>query len=290
MPSCTILHGDVLDRLSDIDPSSIDMAYLDPPFAIKFDDVHSWNSYMGYEPNPLFGSAPNRLARYLTWFDLVLRGVQATLTDTATLWIHLDPNAAPYVRVLADSIFGYESFRNEIVWTYAGAKSGKRDFPRKHDTILRYCISTKEWVFNGDDIKVPFKAEYAKNFRRVDSDGRSYFDLITAGKTRRYYLDTGELPWDYWTDINAGQQMSKSQRVGYPTQKPVELIDRIVKVSTTVDQTVLDAFCGSGTTAVSALRNGRNYVGIEQSADAISLASKRIESVDGEVPQASLVR
>jgi len=61
MPSCTILHGDVLDRLSDIDPSSIDMAYLDPPFAIKFDDVHSWNSYMGYEPNLLFGSASKRI-------------------------------------------------------------------------------------------------------------------------------------------------------------------------------------------------------------------------------------
>jgi adenine-specific DNA-methyltransferase len=168
---------------------------------------------------------------------------------TGAICVHLDWHAAHYVKVEMDKIFGYDLFRNEIVWHYeSGGRSSKR-FTRKHDVILWYS-KTDNYFFDPKAVGVPRNhcelcgsvLEKWNNLKRhVDDDGRVYRTIKSAGKIYKYYDDDPVAPSDVWLGINHLQQKDP-ERIGYPTQKPERLLDRIIEATTKPDDVVADFF------------------------------------------------
>ena len=162
-----------------------------------------------------------------------------------------------------NAVFGVKQFRNEVVWCYTGPGSPKmRQFNRKHDIIFWYC-KDKRWAFNKDDIRLSYAASTVKR-GKYDSNSPS---------TGTGFRDTkrGKVPEDWWNNFPNGGQMSKKERVGYPTQKPIALLDRIIKASSHRGDVVLDPFCGCATTCVAAECLQRQWIGIDISPKAIEL-------------------
>ena len=191
------------------------------------------------------------------------------------------------MKIVMDDIFGARHFQNEIAWCYShGGKSGKR-FGRKHDCIFWYSKSSSP-VFNGDDVRIEMKSgkESFGGRLETDEDGRKYRLVYgtknSRGETRyyKYYLDKGKIPEDYWTDINS-LQSGVGERLGYPTQKPQALLERIIGASSNEGDVVLDPFCGCGTTVAAAAQLNRKFIGIDISPYAISIIkSRRLDSMD----------
>ena len=160
-----------------------------------------------------------------------------------------------------DAIFGYRSFRNEIIWCYKSGGRGKKHFPKKHDVsfgipniIKNMFLTTMRLAFHGHQ-------HYARTVL-FDEDGRQYQRNFKNGKEYRYYLDKGVLPDDWWIDIQAENPASK-KRTGYPTQKPLDLYERFIKASSNEGDIVLDPFAGCATTLVAAERLKRQWIGID---------------------------
>lgn len=198
---------------------------------------------------------------YLTYMAERLFEIWRVLGSTGTLYLHCDPTASHYLKLLLDSIFGVKHFRNEIVWCYTGPSASKQNFPSKHDTIFRYTKGTS-WTFNGDDVKVPYV--------KLDTG-----DTHGIFKQSHRLNPAGKIPEDWWPTISPVGRLKK-ERLGYPTQKPLALLRRIIKASSNKGETVLDPFCGCGTAVVAADDLDRRWLGIDISPFAIELVrSKR---------------
>ena len=215
---------------------------------------------------------------YLSYMAERLALLRMMLKDTGSIYLHCDPTASHYLKILMDDIFGPKNFRNEIVWCYTGPSNTKNWFPRKHDIILCYgktkqdpktqadpLLKTK---FNPDTVRVPYNEITMK--RRSYSEGTASIISPSAknkGKRGQEEAEaefgSGKIPEDYWTDIPAGGQIPKKERTGYPTQKPLKLLKRIIEASTNEGDVVLDPFCGCGTAVVAAHQLGRKFVGID---------------------------
>ena len=205
------------------------------------------------------------------------------LKDTGSLYLHCDPTMSHYLKIVLDCIFKEENFRNEIVWCYSHGGKGKKDFARKHDIILRYCKS-HIYTFNGDSVAVSRDTGVKSKGGRLGTDekGRPFQDKIVkkTGKVYRYYLDTGKIPEDYWKDINS-LQAGVAERTGYPTQKPLVLLERIIKASSNEGDIVLDPFCGCATTCVASEKLERKWIGIDVSFKAYELVKERLQKEVG---------
>ncbi len=240
-------------------------------------------------------------ASYLVYMTLRLWEVREILKTTGSFWLHCDTSASHYLKIICDTIFPH--FRNEIVWRrtpYAGSsKSKAKQFPRDHDVLLWYTMSddyawhqptepyTEKYLkmFRFEDergkyMSSPLKTYSQETYDRLKADNRL---LSSSGKFPRYkqYLHessgTTQIN-DIWGDIFLGS--SAKERVGYPTQKPVALLERIISCSSNEGDTVLDPFCGSGTTLVAAKKLNRNYIGIDMNPDAIAIARERLHESD----------
>ena len=172
------------------------------------------------------------------------------LTDDGTLYLHIDHTAHAYVKTMMDGIFGDDNCRNEIVWCYRGGGVPKKDFARKHDTLLRYTRGN-DYTFNKQ--YVPYSDASVK---LVEGRGGVSID------NRERDLDRGASMPDWWTDINSLQTWSP-EKTGYPTQKPLALYERIIAASSNEGDVVLDPFCGCATTTVAAEKLGRQWIGID---------------------------
>lgn len=305
-----VLHcGDNLEVLSaHVVAESVGLCYLDPPFfsqrdyyqarSLAFTDRWSWtadaaNDYHAVTayPDPgvtaqivaLLGGLHGALGEgpllaYLVHLARRIAAIWRVLDTTGTLYLHCDPTASHYLKLVCDSLFcprGGEC-RNEIVWSYeTGGRSG-RDFAWKHDTILRYTKS-KTWTFDAPAVLLPRTQTRRNHLKRgQDADGRVYASITSAGKIYRYYDDEGVIPSDVWTDVSHLHQRDP-ERTGYPTQKPLALLERLIRASSREGDLVLDAYCGSGTTLVAAQRLGRRWVGIDRSQAAIDLTRSRLQ-------------
>jgi len=207
------------------------------------------------------------------------------LKETGSIFLHCDPTASHYLKLVMDIIFGPSNFLNEIVWCYSQGGRSKKWFGRKHDIIFWYS-KTNTYTFNYQDITLkytPHKQDASgKNYggrMGVDEEGREYVEKWGTGKKKlyRYYLDEGKIPEDYWTDINSIQS-GASERLGYPTQKPEELLERIIKAASTKGGWVLDPFCGCGTTISVSEKLERNWIGIDISMQAVNVIKERMTS------------
>ncbi|MFN4295157.1 MAG: DNA-methyltransferase [Thermoflexales bacterium] len=288
-PSGTIYCGDnvaVLRR--HIPDRSVDLIYADPPFnsghayyatgkrreGPRFRDSWRWDDEayrraLAESPASLGGAlealrlvlGESSALAYCAALAPCLGELQRVLKDTGSLYLHCDVRMSHYLRLMLDALLGRERCRNEIVWAYRTGGAGKRHFARKHDVILFYTASD-DYTFHPQRERV----RYRKRFFSVQRDARGYYaDVLLR--------DVWELP----AVINVS-----AERTGYPTQKPLALLERIVAASSNVGDVVLDPYCGSGTTLVAAQKLGRRWIGIDANEEAVKVARARLSQARAE--------
>ena len=199
------------------------------------------------------------------------------LSDKGSIYLHCDWHKCHQLKLIMDEIFGAINFRNEIIWSYSTLGRPNDRFAQKHDTIFSYGKTGKTF-FNVEESKIPYTEEYIKShFRDTDDSGRKCRKRFDAGKWRTYYPDSGMIPNDVW-DIPYENSMSKN-RLDYPTQKPEQLLERLIKAATVKGDLVFDCFMGSGTTQAVAMKLGRRFLGADINLGAIQTTTKRLLSV-----------
>ena len=218
----------------------------------------------------------NDLMAYLTMMANRLVALKRVLKKTGSIYLHCDPTASHYLKFMLDCIFDIKNFRNEIIWAYESGGRATKVFSEKHDVILRYSKSN-EWFFDTEDILLPREEARHNHMKKgQDPDGRVFHSIKSNGKLYKYYADEGVPPSDVWTDISHIQQKDP-ERVGYPTQKPLKLLERIIKSSCPKDGIVLDPFCGCGTAVHAAEKLGYKWIGIDITYIAVGTIEKRLK-------------
>lgn len=263
-----VILGDNLEVLRTVPPQSVDLIYVDPPFGTGRDQhLLSIRTGEGERIRTGFGGRTYRydvvsshsyrddmsLEDYLSFLYERLVEMHRCLRETGSLYLHLDFRSVHYARIMLDEIFGQERFLNEIIWAYDYGGRSKDRWARKHDNILWYAKSDR-WTFNREEIdRIPYMAP----------------GLVTPEKAAR-----GKLPTDTWwmTIVPTNGR----ERSGYPTQKPVALIERMVRASSKPGELVADVFCGSGTTGVAAVRSGRRYLLVDSNPEALEVTRRRL--------------
>lgn len=266
----------------------IQLIYIDPPFDSKADykkkislksQIIS-NDHTSFEEKQYSDIWTNDEYLQFMYERLIL--CRELLSDDGSIYLHCDWHKSHYLRMLMDEIFGYDNFRNEVIWCYQGTGRSLKQYKRKHDTLLFYT-KTSEWTFNAREVGLPFGEKQKVKFSGHDENGY-YKEYVHAdGKIYRKYLsDDDFLPLnDWWADVYVIQD--HSQRVGYPTQKPEALLERIIKASSNSDDIVFDCFMGSGTTQAVAMKLGRRFIGADINLGAIQIATKRLIGVAKEI-------
>jgi len=294
-----LYFGDNLDILREhVAAESVDLIYLDPPFnsnatynvlfqeksgeksaaqITAFEDTWHWGmeSEYAYQEVVKEGSkklsdlmqamrtflGQNDMMAYLVMIAQRMVELHRVLKPTGSLYLHCDPTASHYLKLMMDAVFGAVNFRNEIIWWYETGGIPLSDFSRKHDVIFRYTKS-KDWTFNANEVMEPRSDEV---LRRIATGNLSA--TRSTGQVR-HPSDVFKIP-----TINA---MAK-ERLGYPTQKPETLLERIIKASSNEGDLILDPFCGCGTTIAVAERLKRRWIGIDITHLAITLMKHRLE-------------
>lgn len=267
-----VIDGDCLAELKEIRGDSIDLAYLDPPFftnrehsAVTRDRAKKFS----------FRDVWNGLEEYADFMAARLAEVHRTLKPTGSVFVHCDSSANFLLRVLLDSIFGPKQFRSEIIWSYKRWSNSAKGLMPAHQTILFYS-KTEEYKFHTSygPYSETTNIDQILQLRGRDEHGISAYATDLDGNVL-YGTDKKGVPLsDVW-DIPFLNPKAK-ERVGYPTQKPILLLERIIGLCTDVGDIVLDPFCGSGTSLVAAKILGRRAIGIDCSADAAALARQRL--------------
>lgn len=235
---------------------------------------------------------------YLVSMALRVTEIHRVMKTTGSFYLHCDPTASHYLKLVLDAIFVPQGghYLNELVWCYSQGGRSKSWFPRKHDIIFWYAKGS-EWTFNDKDIRVEYELLSAKSqtsFTKTDKDGRKYKEVYGPGKHKlyKYYKDAGKVPYDWWTDIHqmtGRTAASGNEYLGYQTQKPEALLERLIKAASDEGDTVLDAYCGCGTTIVVAQRLNRKWIGMDITYQSISLVLRRLEHAFGEGLLATIV-
>ena len=305
MKKNTLFTNDNLYILSGMNSESVDLIYLDPPFNSKriyaaplgskaqgtgFIDIWKWQDVNEYYLEKLVNDYPelvdfiksikkihsNAMKAYITYMTQRLIELHRVLKKTGSIYLHCDPTASHYLKVMMDGIFGHDNFRNEVVWCYKGPSASKKDFSRKHDIILRYSKGDVAY-FSTDSIKIPYDEKTLK--RRAYGESKKG-GIPFKGKELQEY-EKGRNPYDWWDDIPSGGQISRNELLGYPTQKPIKLLSRIIKASSNAGDIVLDPFCGCATTCVAAQELGRKWIGIDIEEPAAELLVERLSDSAG---------
>lgn len=263
-----ILHGDNLDILPTLPSSAFDLIYIDPPFntgkrqkrtrvMAKPDEAAERQGFGGrsYRLVPLgTKSFADCFDDYLAFLEPRIQQARRLLKPTGSFFLHLDYREVHYAKVLVDALFGRECFMNEIIWAYDYGARSRRRWPAKHDTILWYVVDPKRFTFN-------FEA----------MDRLPYMAPKVAGEAK---AARGKTPTDVWW--NTIVPTNSRERTGYPTQKPLAIIERIVKVHSNRGDRLLDFFAGSGTLGAAAMNHGRNCVLIDKNIEAVMVMQKRL--------------
>ena len=263
---------DCLNILKRMQNETVDMIYIDPPFFTQTIQKLSNSDGQFYE----FKDTWKSKEEYLQYIKLRLLEMKRVLKKTGNFFLHCDTSASCNLKLLLDEVFGENNFKSEIIWYYKRWSNSQKRLLPNHQTIYFYS-KTKDYKFNTifreyspttniDQIlqtreRVKGKVRYKK-----DSNGKV---VCNTNKMGVPLSDVWEIPF-----LNP----KAKERVGYPTQKPIELLDRIIQISTDKGDTVLDAFCGSGTTLVSAKLLGRKYIGIDKNPEAINLSERRLNA------------
>ena len=267
-----LIHGDCLEVLKNIEPESVDLIYLDPPFFSNRTYEIIWGD--DQETRSFGDRFSGGIYKYIDWLKERVEPMYDILKPTGSIFLHCDYHANAYIRVfILDEVFGRNNFRNEIVWSYKGNSIPKKFFPRKHDVIFWYS-KTEKIKFFPNEVLEQYSSKTVQRYNHVDETGRRYkISALKQGKQEIVYMKEGKYPDDVW---NLPVVRKKDERIGYPTQKPEALLERIVKSATNEGDVVLDPFCGGGTTLAVANKLNRQWIGIDQSIVAIKVSEARL--------------
>lgn len=267
---CRILLGDNLELLrAEVPNRTVSLIYIDPPFntgrtqrrqrLTAVADAHGdRQGFAGrqYRSTPVASPAgyADRYDDYIEFLRPRLLEGHRTLTDNGSLFLHVDFREAHYCKILLDELFGRDSFINEIIWAYDFGGRSKRRWPTKHDTIFWYAKDPKNYIFQYENIdRIPYLAP----------------SLVGAERAAR-----GKTPTDVWW--NTIVPTNSREKTGYPTQKPLAIVERILLVHSMPGDTVLDFFAGSGTLGVAARKHGRASILIDSNPEAVTTMEKRL--------------
>ena len=280
--------GDAVQTLEALLPEwegRIKLVYMDPPFMTgdRFYmrvrvGAEEWRRGKGSLALETFSDRLSR-ADYLALLRRVLELCHRLLSDEGMIFVHIDFRTHPHVRLLMDELFGEDNLLNEIIWVYQTGGRSVKHFSRKHDVLLFYR-KTERYDFNIEAVMAPRQSPRTSHMRRhVDPDGRVYRSIRSNGKVYTYYDDDPVAPTDVWQDLPPLQQKDP-ERTGYDAQKPLALLDRIVKCASRQGDWVLDPFAGSGTTLEAAKRNGRNFIGVDNCPLTLNIIRRRLTGAD----------
>lgn len=266
----TVVAGDNLGVLKTIDENTVNLIYLDPPFFTNKKQKNS-KGCKYYEFDDVWSS----MEEYMSFLRIRFIEMNRILKNNGSIFVHVDKSASHYVKVLLDEIFGIDNFRSEIIWSYKRWSNGKKGLLNNHQVILFYS-KTSEFKFNTiyTDYSPTTNLDQIFQERVRDNRGKAVYkkdengnEVIGGPKKGVPLSDVWEIPF-----LNP----KAKERVGYPTQKPILLLERIISLVTDIGDIVLDPFCGSGTTMVAAKLLDRKYFGIDLSQDAVDLSNERL--------------
>jgi len=272
----TIYCGDNLEQLKKIPDNSVDLIYIDPPFnssrkyEVFWEDAQEKRAFHDH-----FGD----VEAYISYMRPRVVELYRVLKPTGSFYYHCDWHASHYVKIMLDQIFDFGNFRNEIVWSYKRYTAASNRFQRLHDTVFFYGKGD-EVTFNDMRDAYGLKSGKADSHYKEDEDGKWFrWQKRKGQEPYKVYLSEGVRIGDVWEIpiINA----SSKERLGFPTQKPLALMDRIIEASSNKGDVVLDAFCGCGTTLASAQKYGRKWIGIDISPTACRVISQRMWKMFG---------
>jgi len=274
-----LILGDNLEILKSMESDSIDLIYLDPPFFSNRNYEVIWGDTG--EIRSFQDRWSGGISHYIDWLKERVIEMHRVLKPTGSIFLHCDWHADAYIRVhILDKVFGESNFRNEIIWCYGGwAQTRTAKFSSKHDVIYFYS-KTHNIIFN-PITEMWDRDEYIKNRKQKvheDENGREFVWADGRNTVKRYIEDVlkeGKAIYDYW-NINALTTSSK-ERIGYPTQKPEALLERIINCASNEGDIVLDPFAGGGTTIAVADRLNRQWIGIDQSPMAVKVTEFRLQ-------------
>ena len=261
--------NDNVERLAALPSESVDLIYLDPPFFSNRHYEVIWGDEA--EVRSFEDRWEGGIQHYIAWMKPRVADLHRVLKKTGTIYLHCDSHASHHLRVLLDDVFGPRRFLNEIIWHHPTAGGApKKTLIRNHDTIFRYAKGAAKdvtWIAPRE----PWPESTLRKWQR-DEDGRIYRTQNKFGK--RYYIDPrGKLMDDVW---NIMLPSRSGERLGWPTQKPEALLERVIEASSNPEDVVLDPFCGCGTTVAVAERLGRRWIGIDISPTAITVMQRRL--------------
>jgi len=264
----TLYFGDNLTVLKLIPDSSVQLVYIDPPFNTGREQQRSKVTTKRNNEGNRIGfkgeryetvkstvlSYDDQFANYWEFLEPRIEEAFRVLAHSGTLYLHLDYREAHYAKVLLDALFGPECFLNEIIWAYDYGGKSKSRWPAKHDTILVYVKDPKNYYFNSEEVdREPYMAP----------------GLVTPEK-----IEKGKLPTDVWWHTIVSP--TGKEKTGYPTQKPVGILRRIIQASSKPGDLVLDFFAGSGTTGFVANELGRRFILVDQNPESIEVIKDRL--------------
>lgn len=269
----TVLLGDCLTHLPAIEATSIQLVYLDPPFFTQKDHaLRTRDNATEYS----FADRWTSRNEYLSFMREALIHCRRVLKNSGSLFLHCDKSASHYLRVLLDEVFGEDNFQSEIIWAYKRWSNAKKGLLNAHQTIYFYS-KTADFRFNtiytdyspttnlDQILQARVRNKYGKAVYERDENG----DVVLGREKKGVPLsDVWNIPF-----LNP----KAKERVGYPTQKPILLLERIIEIASDEGDFILDPFCGSGTTLVAAALLRRHSLGIDISADAVQLAEQRLQ-------------
>ncbi len=270
-----VICDDCVNGLTRIEDNKVDLIYLDPPFFTQ--DVQRLYS-KETKTELTFSDKWNSMEEYLLFMEERLIECKRTLKDTGSIFVHCDRNASHYLKVLLDKIFGMKNFQSEIIWTYKRWSNSKKGLLNNHQVILFYS-KTDRFKFNRiyTEYSETTNIDQILQERVRDKEGKAKYKTdengnVVIGKSKKGVplSDVWEIPY-----LNP----KAKERVGYPTQKPVILLEQIIKLVTDEGDIVVDPFAGSGTTLVAAKILNRKYLGMDISSDAVLIAEKRLETL-----------
>ncbi|MBI9066567.1 MAG: hypothetical protein JEZ09_04700 [Salinivirgaceae bacterium] len=270
-----IYHGNCVERLKEQESFSVDLVYFDPPFFTQ--KSHSLVT-RGEDKKYEFSDSWNSLNDYLNLIEACLKECKRILKNSGSVFLHCDKAASHHLRLVLDKVFGEKQFQSEIIWSYKRWSNSKKGLLNSHQNIYFYS-KTEEFKFNKilTDYSATTNVDQILQDRVRTTSGKSIYKRDKDGEVVLGKAKKGVPLSDLW-EIPYLNPKAK-ERVGYPTQKPVLLINQILKICSDEGDLVLDPFCGSGTTCVSAKHLGRNFIGIDVSIDAVHLAVKRIDEM-----------
>ncbi|MBK6610473.1 MAG: site-specific DNA-methyltransferase [Sphingobacteriales bacterium] len=275
METNKIYHGNCVEKLKEIEANKVDLIYFDPPFFTqRKHSLTNKDNSKTYE----FDDKYNSIEEYLELVEDVLKQSKRVLKNTGSVFLHCDKTASHNIRVVMDKIFGRENFQSEIIWSYKRWSNAKKGLLNAHQVIFFYSKS-QDFKFNTlyTDYSVTTNLDQILQDRARDENGKSVYKKdengnVILGKEKKGVplSDVWEIPY-----LNP----KAKERIGYPTQKPVLLLNQILNIVTDEGDLVVDPFCGSGTTCVSAKSLNRQFIGIDISKDAVELANSRLEEM-----------